>query len=111
MSRVLKSQNKWAVGAYNRWRSFRSEIFHQRYITKITHYNREIRPIDKSAKDVSELQPDLCDFIVEIRTENGEEYPSSSIYDLISGLSLYLEREYGFTDKLVSGAFMAVGNT
>ena len=73
--------------AYNRWRAFRSEIFHQRYTTT-----------------------DLCDFIVEIRKENGEQYPSSSMYDLISGLSLYLEREHGFTYKLVSGAFRSVRN-
>ena len=87
------------------------KIFHQRYITKVTHYNREIKPIDTSAKDMDELQADLCDFIVEIRKENGEQYPSSSMYDLISGLSLYLEREHGFTNKLVSGAFRAVRNT
>ena len=37
-------------------RAFRSEIFHQRYTTKVTHYNREIKPIDASAKDVDELQ-------------------------------------------------------
>ena len=62
-------------------------------------------------KDIGELQADLCDFIVEIRKENGEQYPSSSMYDLISGLSLYLEREHGFTNKLVSEAFRAVRNT
>ena len=72
---------------------------HQRYTTKVTHYNREIKPIDASAKDVDEFQADLCDFIVEIRKENGEQYPSSSMFDLISGLSLYLEREHGFTNK------------
>ena len=33
------------------------------------------------------------------------------MYDLISGLSLYLEREHWFTDKLVSGAFRAMRNT
>ena len=33
------------------------------------------------------------------------------MYDLISGSSLYLEREHGFTDKLVAGAFRAVRNT
>ena len=43
-------------------------------------------------RDVDELQSDLCDFIVEIRKENGEQYPPSSMYDLISSLSLYLER-------------------
>ena len=106
-----KPRSGGLLGPYNRWRSFRSEIFHQRYTTKITHYNREIRPIDTSAKDVDDLQADLCDFIVEIRKENGKQYPSSSMYDLISGLSLYLEREHGFTDKLVSGAFRAVRNT
>ena len=106
-----KAKIKWAVGAYNRWRAFRSEIFHQRYTTKVTHYNREIKAIDISAKDVDELQADLCDFIVEIRKENGEQYPSSSTYDLMSGLSLYLEREHGFTNKLVSGAFRSVRNT
>ena len=39
------------------------------------------------------MQADLCDFIVEIRKENGEQYPPSSMYGLISGLSLYLERD------------------
>ena len=33
------------------------------------------------------------------------------MYDLILGLSLYLEREHGFQNKLVSGAFKAVRNT
>ena len=33
------------------------------------------------------------------------------MYDLISGLNLYLEREHGFTNKLVSGAFRSVRNT
>ena len=35
----------------------------------------------------------------------------SSMYDLVSGLSLYLEREHGFTNKLVSGAFREIRNT
>ena len=60
---------------------------------------------------MGELQADLCDFIVEIRKENGEQYPSSSMYDLISGLSLYLERKHGFTNKLVSSAFRSIRNT
>ena len=101
------------MGAYNRWRSFRSEIFHARYTTRVTHYNREIRPIDQSASDVEELKADMCDFIVEIRKENGDQYPPppNSMYDLVSGLSLYLEREHGFTNKLVSGAFREIRNT
>ena len=87
------------------------QVRYQRYTAEVTHYNREIKPIDASAKDVDKLQADLCDFIVEIRKENGEQYPSSSMYDLISGLSLYFEREHGFTNKLLSGAFRSVRNT
>ena len=37
--------------------------------------------------------------------------PPNSMYDLVSGLSLYLEREHGFTNKLVSGAFREIRNT
>ena len=37
---------------------------------------------------MDELQADLCDFLVEIRKENGEQYPPSSMYDLISGFEL-----------------------
>ena len=48
---------------------------------------------------------------MEIRKENGKQCPSSSMYDLISGLGLYLEREHGFTNKLVSGAFRSIRNT
>ena len=33
------------------------------------------------------------------------------MYDLISGLSLYLEREHGFRNKLVSGTFRSIRNT
>ena len=91
---IIKSKDQIVPG-YNRWRSFRSEI----------------RPIDQSVQDASELQADLCDFIVKIRKENGEQYPPSSMYDLISGLSLCLEREYGYENKFVSGAFRLVRNT
>ena len=33
------------------------------------------------------------------------------MHDLVSGLSLYLEREHGFQNKLVSGAFREIRNT
>ena len=53
----------------------------------------------------------VTSFLKSEKRIHGKEYPSSSMYDLISELSLYLEREHGFTDKLVSGAFRAVRNT
>ena len=70
-----KAKIKWAVGPYNRWRTFRSEIFHARYTSRGTHYNREIRPSDQRARDVDELKADMSDFIVEIKKGNGDQYP------------------------------------
>ena len=43
-----------------------------------------------SMKQFREVK-DMYEFIVEIRKQNGEQYPSISIYDLVSGISLYLE--------------------
>ena len=87
-------------------RNFPSKIYYQSHPLQ-----QKLNQLILVQKDIGELQADLCDFIVEIRKENGEQYPSSSMYDLISGLSLYLEREHGFTNKLVSEAFRAVRNT
>ena len=67
--------------------------------------------LEEVAHDISELKYDVCDFIVEIRKENGQEYPSSSLYDLLGGLSLYLQREKNFNDKLMSTTFKEIRNT
>ena len=58
-----------------------------------------------------DLKHDVCDFIVEIRKENGEQYPSGSLYDLLQGLSMFLECEHGFENKLMSCAFKEIPNT
>ena len=59
-------------------------------ITDRYHHMHEV------AGNQSELKRDVCDFIVEIRKENGQQYPSTSLYDLLQGLSMYLEREHNF---------------
>ena len=58
-----------------------------------------------------DLKWDVCDFIVEIRKENGDQYPPGSLYDLLQGLSMFLEREHGFENKLMSHAFKEIRNT
>ena len=58
-----------------------------------------------------DLKHDVCDFIVEIRKENSDQYPSTSMYDLLQGLSMYLEREHNFENKLMSRAFKEIRNT
>ena len=42
--------------------------------------------------------------------ENGDQYPSSSLYDLLQSLSTYLEWEKIFENKLMSGAFHDIHN-
>ena len=65
----------------------------------------------EAAHDADTLKEDLCDFLVEIRKENREQYPAGTLHDLLQGLSLYLQREQGFTERLVSDAFVEVKNT
>ena len=62
-----KAKMKWAMGSFKRWRQYKLEIFHARFTTKITHYERQIRHIHESTDDLAELKAALCDFIVEVR--------------------------------------------
>ena len=86
-------------------------IHHGRLTAMWTRNNRPIQPIDKVAHDLDTLHSDVCDSICEIRKENGEQYPGSSLYDLLSGLSTHLQRDYGFSNKLMSRAFADIHNT
>ena len=62
------------------------------------------------AHNVQVLKDDVCDFIVEIRKENGDQYPGNTLHDLLQGLSLYLKREKGFSKRLISDAFSEIKN-
>ena len=63
------------------------------------------------APNEDDLKHDVCNFIVEIWKENGDQYPPGSLYDLLQGLSMFLEHEHGFENKLMSRAFKEVCNT
>ena len=102
---------KWAIGAYKRWHALRSQIHSARYTATWTRHNHPIPPIHESATMESELKRDVCDFIVEIRKENGDQYFSGSLYDLLQGLSMFLEREHRFENKLMSRTFKEIRNT
>ena len=80
-------------------------IHHTRSTASWTKNNRPIKPIQDVATDIDTLWSDVCDFLVEIRKENGDQYPGSSMYDLVSGLPRYLQHEHGLSDKLMSKAF------
>ena len=61
------------------------------------------------ATNEGELKCDVCDFIVEIKRENGEQYPPTSLYDLLQGLSMHLE--HNTKNKLISCVFKQIQNT
>ena len=70
-----------------------------------------IKPLQEVVHDTTQLKEDVCDFIIEIQKENGDQYPGNSLYDLLQGLSLYVQCEQGFLDKLMSDAFKEIRNT
>ena len=94
---------KWAIRAYEYRRQHRYEIFQGTQPNIPIIVERLIQPIYESVQYFSQLKQDMCDFIVEIRKENGEQYPGNSMYDLVSGISLYLKREHRFNTKLLPG--------
>ena len=106
-----KAKMKWAIGAYECWRALRAQIHSARHTATWTKKNRLIPPIHEVAGTEAKLKHDVCDFIVEIRKENGDQYPSSSLYDFLQGLSMFLEREHNFENKLMSRAFKEIRNT
>ena len=60
---------------------------------------------------MDELKADMCDFIVEIRKENGEQYPPIVCMTWCLDLVYIWKGSMGFTNKLVSGAFREIRNT
>ena len=93
------SKIKWALGAYKWWMDYRMEIYHARNTVSFTRNNRPIKPLHEIAHDMDVLKDDICNFIVEIHKENGEQYPANTLYDLLQSLSLFLQCEKGFNEK------------
>ena len=88
-----KGKMKWAIGVYKYWHTLRAEIHCARNTATWTQNNKPILLIHEVAKCIPDLKHDVCDFIIEIHKENGAQFPSSSLYDLLQGLSMYLEDE------------------
>lgn len=85
----------WALKVYRRWVDYHRHLFFQRKTFSAARENCYVHDLEISMKGDLMLSRDLCDFISEVRKENGSEYPPASIYDLVLMLSLYLEREFG----------------
>ena len=71
-----------------------------------------IIPILEAAMDFNKLLADVCDFIIEVRKENGKDYPPGTLYDLVASLNSYIARELpDLNIKLLSDMFKRVKNT
>ena len=43
--------------------------------------------------NTNKLPFDMCDFITEVKKENGNDYSPGSMYDLVACLSAYIDRK------------------
>ena len=103
-----KAKMRWSIGTYERWHGLRAQIHSDILTATWTQNNRLIPPIHEVVKCIPDMKHGVCDFIVEICKENGAPYPRTSLYDLLQGLSMYLEHEHKFENKLMSGAFCKI---
>lgn len=99
----------WARKAYDRWVDYRRKMYIGRHNFPQLKF-RQVDRLDKSVLHEVSLNRDMCDFIVEVRKENGEEYPPGTVYDLVLMLSIYLEQEYGIK-HLTTTAWPKIRNT
>ena len=60
---------------------------------EVTHQNWFFQPLMDVVDDANKLIVDVCDFITEVKKENGKDYPPGSLYDLVVCLSVYVEHE------------------
>ena len=89
------SKCDWAMRAFNDWKALRNELAIQPKFD-ISPFRVEFIEMTKDESSYS-----LQCFVLEVRKQNGEEYPAETLYELIISLQLYLSchgKEYRFLD-------------
>jgi hypothetical protein len=71
----------WAMNVYTAWAKARNKDL------------SDVVPIDISGISVVDLNKWLCLFVVEARRCDGEPYPSSTLYGLVTGIMRYLRED------------------
>ena len=75
---------KWAKTLFTDWMSDRNML-------AFTYPNLEISVISvKLDMTKEELNHSISRFLVEVRKQNGQEYPGATLYELVIGIQLYL---------------------
>ena len=78
-----EKNTKWAIEVLNKWREVRT-------------YNNTIPPLDEM--DAETMNLCLQKFVIEVRKQDGQEYPPRSLYYIICGLLRFL-RDRDIYDK------------
>ena len=75
---------KWAVGIYDEWRKVRN--------AEQSDPHMHIPPLLQSTHDHEKLMDIICQMLSEARKKNGEEYPGSTLSDIIVMLNIYMKK-------------------
>ena len=75
---------KWAVGIYDEWRKVRN--------AEQSDLLMHIPPLLQLTHDHEKLTDTICQMLSEARKKNGEEYPGSTLSDIIVMLNVYMKK-------------------
>ena len=99
-STATDSKISWAVRLFEKWRDARNAA--------------EVEtPICPAIEDMDseQLNYSLSRFINESRKQNGEEYPSKSLREMVIGIQLHLEKKGKILRLLMDPRFLHLQNT
>ena len=78
---MTSNKYQWALNAYERWRKWCLTLYNGCGTMEVLQQNRFIQPLMDVINDASKLAVNVCDFITEVKKENGCDYPPGSMYD------------------------------
>lgn len=99
---ATKKKCDWAYRIFCEWRAVRN--------MELSSKDKPLIP-DLMMMDKEQLCVALCPFVLEVRKQTGENYPSQTLYEIIVSLQLYMNlfgREWKFLDD---PAFLRLRNT
>lgn len=87
LAKSTHSKNQWALNAFNSWKAWRNIQEGNSSTSQAT-----LSDIKVELKDMSKNEISFCmqRFVLEVRKQNGEPYPSETIFELVMALQQYL---------------------
>ena len=105
-SKATEKKCYWAARVFETWK-------HERNIKAVSQPQLNISPIQPGLLEMSndELCYSLSRFCMEAKKQNGENYPSETLYELIISIQLYLEMSGNEVKLLNDEIFQTLKNT